>query len=57
MDKRFIPHRFFWSWDHSTNWALHAYGAQNCGVANDYAKDPGMLEVDYSRVVDFLRRT
>ena len=53
MDKRFIPHRFFWSWDHSTNWALHAYGAQNCGVANDYAKDPGMLEVDYSRVVDF----
>ena len=48
-----ISHRFFWSWDHSTNWSLHAYGAQNCGVANDYAKAPGMFEVDYRRVVDF----
>ena len=48
-----IPHRFFWSWDHSTNWSLHAYGAQNCGVANAYAKAPGMFEVDYRRAVDF----
>ena len=53
MQERSLPHRFFWSWDHSTNWALHAYGAQNCGVANAYAKAPGMLLVDYCRVVDF----
>ena len=48
-----IPYRFFWSWDHSTNWCLHTLGAQNCGVANDYAKGPEMFEMDYRRVVDF----
>lgn len=48
-----IPHRFFWSWDHSTNWTLHAYGAQNCGVSNAYAKAPEMFLQDYKRVVDF----
>ncbi len=48
-----IPHRIFWTWDHSTNWCLHAYGAQNCGVANEYAKAPEMFEKDYMRVVDF----
>ena len=53
MSNTSIPHRFFWSWDHSTNWGLHAYGAQNCGVANEYAKAPGMFQVDYRRVVDF----
>ena len=48
-----LSHRFFWSWDHSTNWKLHAYGAQNCGVANVYAKAPETFFIDYSRVVDF----
>ena len=48
-----IPYRFFWSWDHSTNWTLHAYGAQNCGVSNAYAKAPEVFEQDYRRVVDF----
>ena len=48
-----IKERLFWTWDHSTNWALHAYGAQNCGVANAYAKAPEMFEVDYRRVIDF----
>ena len=51
--KQGIPHRFFWSWDHSTNWTLHAYGAQNCGVSNAYAKAPEMFLQDYKRVVDF----
>jgi len=54
MDKQpYIPHRFFWTWDHSTNWCLHAYGAQNSGVANEYAKAPEMFENDYKRLVDF----
>ena len=48
-----IPNRFFWTWDHSTNWCLHAYGAQNSGVANVYAKAPEMFEADYKRLVDF----
>lgn len=51
--KKSIPNRLFWSWDHSTNWNLHAYGAQNCGVSNAYAKAPEMFLRDYMRVVDF----
>jgi len=49
----YILNRFFWTWDHSTNWCLHAYGAQNSGVANVYAKAPEMFEKDYMRCVDF----
>lgn len=48
-----IPNRFFWSWDHSTNWTLHAYGAQNCGVSNAYAKAPEVFLQDYRRVIDY----
>lgn len=48
-----IPHRIFWSWDHSTNWSLNVPGEQNCGVGNEYTKKPGMFEVDYRRVVDW----
>ena len=51
--KDYIPHRFFWSWDHSTNWCLHTLGAQNCGVANAYAKPSESFFEDYKRVVDF----
>ena len=51
--KNSIPHRFFWSWDHSTNWCLHTLGAQNCGVANAYAKPSESFFEDYKRVVDF----
>lgn len=50
-----IPHRFFWTWDHSTNWCLHALGAQNCGVANVYAKYPEMFERDYMRLIDYCK--
>lgn len=45
--------KMFWTWDHSTNWCLHAAGAQNCGVANEYAKYPELFEMDYKRNVDF----
>jgi len=48
-----IKNRFFWSWDHSTNWCLHTLGAQNCGVNNAYAKPPEAFYNDYKRVVDF----
>ena len=50
-----IPFRFFWSWDHSTNWCLHTLGAQNCGVANAYAKSSESFFCDYKRVVDFSK--
>lgn len=48
-----ISNRFFWSWDHSTNWCLHTLGAQNCGVNNAYAKPSECFFNDYKRVVDF----
>lgn len=48
-----VPYKFFWSWDHSTNWCLHTLGAQNCGVANAYAKPGESFFNDYKRVVDF----
>ena len=48
-----IKNKFFWSWDHSTNWSLHTLGAQNCGVANEYLKPSKSFFEDYRRVVDF----
>ena len=48
-----IKNRFFWSWDHSTNWCLNSLGAQNCGVGNEYSKDPDMFERDYKRAIDW----
>ena len=37
-----IKNRFFWSWDHSTNWCVNTPGEQNTGVGNYYAKNPEM---------------
>lgn len=48
-----IPHRIFWSWDHSTNWSMNVPGEQNSGVGNAYTKKPGMFEIDYRRAVDW----
>jgi len=48
-----IPYRFFWTWDHSTNWCMNTPGEQNCGIGNPYLKDPQMFEADYRRAVDF----
>ena len=48
-----IPHRFFWNWDHSTNWCLNERGAQNCGVANPYLKEGSVFEKDFKRVIDW----
>jgi len=48
-----VPYRIFWTWDHSTNWSLNVPGEQNCGVANEYTKKPGMFELDYKRAVDW----
>ncbi len=51
--KQGIPHRFFWTWDHCTNWCMNTPGAQNCGVGNPYLKDPEMFEHDYKRAIDW----
>ena len=48
-----IKNRFFWSWDHSTNWIENVPGAQICGVGNEYVKEPHIFELDYKRAIDF----
>ena len=48
-----LPFRFFWTWDHSTNWCLNVRGAQNTGVANCYTKDPKFFVRDYKRAIDW----
>ncbi len=51
--KQGIPHRFFWTWDHSTNWCMNILGSQTCGVGNPYLKNPEMFEHDYKRAIDY----
>ncbi len=51
--KQGIPHRFFWTWDHSTNWCMNILGSQTCGVGNPYLKNPEMFEYDYMRAIDW----
>ncbi len=48
-----IPYRFFWTWDHSTNWLMNVAGEQVTGVCNPYAKEPEMFEKDYKRAIDW----
>lgn len=49
-----LPYRFFWTWDHSTNWYLEQNGMQEIGFANPYSKPAdGFLE-DYCRLIDFM---
>ena len=48
-----IAHRFFWTWDHCTNWCVNTPGEQNCGVANGYLKNADMFFKDYARAADF----
>ena len=48
-----IPNRIFWTWDHSTNWCTNTPGAQNCGVSNEYYKNPEIFVKDYCRAVDW----
>ena len=48
-----IKNRFFWSWDHSTNWCMNTPGSQNSGVGNEYSKNSEMFELDYTRAIDW----
>jgi len=44
--------RFYWTWDHSTNWVLDDEGNQVNGCANQYLKKPETYVEDYRRLVD-----
>jgi len=44
--------RFYWTWDHSTNWMLDDPGMQYQGCTNPYTKRPETYIEDYRRLVD-----
>ena len=44
--------RYYWTWDHSTNWWLDAPGQQDSGCCNRYTKPSEAYFEDYRRLVD-----
>ena len=50
---RRLPHRFFWTWDHSMDWDPRGLGRQVYGASNPYYKPPDSFLEDYCRAVDF----
>lgn len=49
-----LPHRIFWTWDHSTNWDLLSVGQQESGAFNGYEKQPECFVDGYQRLIDFM---
>lgn len=47
-----FPLRYYWTWDHSTNWVLDDPGNQVDGCQNYYLKKPEIFLEDYRRLVD-----
>ena len=47
-----LPHSYFWTWDHSTNWFLDDPGLQNRGCYNTYLKHRDAYLEDYRRLTD-----
>ncbi|MCK5801853.1 MAG: hypothetical protein KAI66_03425, partial [Lentisphaeria bacterium] len=45
-----IRTRLFWTWDHSTEWALNRRGAQTYGANNPYSRTTGTFIEDYTRL-------
>src|SRR5688572_26536204 len=52
-DKASIKTRVFWTWDHSTEWALNRTGAQNMGAANPYMRDTAAFLEDYTKLLNW----
>ena len=46
-----IQTRFFWTWDHSTEWALNRRGAQTIGANNPYSRTTDTFIEDYTRLL------
>lgn len=46
-----IKTRMFWTWDHSTEWALNLPGSQTIGAANDYRRTTEAFLEDYIRLL------
>src|SRR5262249_3910795 len=46
-----IKTRMFWTWDHSTEWALNRPGAQTMGALKPYFRNRDAFENDYSKLL------
>jgi hypothetical protein len=50
-----IKTRMFWTWDHSTEWALNRPGAQTLGASNPYSRTTQVFLQDYTEVLNWCR--
>jgi hypothetical protein len=48
-----IKARLFWTWDHTTEWALNRPGSQTIGAYNDYARSSELFQQDYTRLLEW----
>ena len=48
-----IKTRMFWTWDHSTEWALNVSGAQTTGASNEYTRPKGAFLKDYTSLLEW----
>lgn len=46
-----ITTRMFWTWDHSTDWALNKAGAQTIGDSNHYGRTTEVLVQYYTNLL------
>src|SRR5262249_32901310 len=51
-----VKTRMFWTWDHSTEWALNRAGAQTGGVSNLYHRGEEGFVQDYTRLLQWCGR-
>ncbi len=51
-----IKTRIFWTWDHSTEWALNRPGAQTLGASNHYGRNTDAFVQDYTALLEWCGR-
>lgn len=48
-----VQTRMFWTWDHSTEWALNRPGGQTLGASNPYGRTTDAFIEDYTRLLQW----
>lgn len=51
-----IKTRMFWTWDHSTEWALNRPGAHTIGSCNEYGRNTDAFVEDYTALLRWCGR-
>ena len=51
-----IQTRMFWTWDHSTEWALNRPGAHTIGSCNEYGRTTDAFVADYTALLRWCGR-